>query len=317
MWKGALLVAVLWLAGTAGPFAATDPVAGDDLLCEDSLGRAEAVLDALYAEAESSMGSLNRARFRRAHTDWLRFRDSDCAFAESGAPGRKCCVQRQTEARTDTLRLYLAQFRPLEFRTWEDPIRTPEKQALLKWVTGRGHAYAAPVLPDQILRVGDSQFLLAFSSTRSDARGLEYVNLGRRVESKVLEGGPKLLRVLADTSEARHVVVMSDSIDRRTLWRELYTVRLNEEAGRMTVEKQRLALFREDAGSGRCDLHSAEFLKMDKAVVPGEVRFADDNGDGVTDISLIETEIDCRTQEETRRPRTFLAGEAGFREAAR
>ena len=54
---------------------------------------------------------------------------------------------------------------------------------------------------------------------------------------------------------------------------------------------------------------------MDKAVVPGEVRFTDNNGDGVTDISLIETEIDCRTQEETERTRTFLAGDGGFGEA--
>ena len=143
------------------------------------------------------------------------------------------------------------------------------------------------------------------------------MNLRQRGELKVLEGGPNVLRILTDKSEARHAVVMSDTIDSRTLWRELYTVRLGEEEGRMTLTKQRLALFREDAGSGRCDRHSAEFLKMDKAVVPGEVRFTDHNGDGVPDISLIETEIDCRTQETTERTRTFLAGAAGFGEGVR
>ncbi len=313
----ALLTAVLGLAGTPGPFAATDLVDGDDLFCEGSLSRADEVLEALYAEVESSLGTLDRARFRRAHTDWSRFRESDCAFAESGAPGRKCCLQRQAEERTDTLRLYLAQFRSVDFRTWGDPIRTPEKTDLLQRVTGRGPTYAAPILPDQILRVGDAQYLLAFSPTFSHSRGLEYVNLRRRAELKVLEGGPNVIRVLADKSEASHVVVMSDTIDSQTLWRELYTVRLGAEEGRMTLQKQRLALFREDAGSGWCDRHSAEFLNMDKAVVPGEVRFTDHNGDGVPDISLIETEIDCRTQETTERMRTFLAGDTGFGEAVR
>ena len=238
MWRGiALLTAALGLAGTSGPFAATDLVDGDDLFCEGSLSRADEVLEALYTEVESSLSTLDRARFRRAHTDWRRFRESDCAFAESGTPGRKCCLQRQTEERTDTLRLYLAQFRSVDFRTWGDPIRTPEKEDLLKRVTGRGPTYAAPLLPDQILRVGDAQFLLAFSSTLSRARGLEYVNLRQRGGLKVLEGGPNVLRVLADKSDARHVVVMSDTIDSRTLWRELYTVRLGEEEGRMTLQK--------------------------------------------------------------------------------
>jgi len=316
MWRRVgILTVALGLAGTSVSWAATETVAGDDLFCEGSLQRAEEVLDALYADLESSLSTLDRARLRRAHADWLRFRASDCAFAESGAPGRKCCLQRQTEERTDSLQLYLAQIRFVDFRTWADPIHTPEKEDLLQRLTRRSPKYAAPALPDQILRVGDAQYLLAFASTLSDARGLEYVNLRRRAELRILDGGSRFLRVLTDGSEARHAVVMSDTVDRRVLWRELYTVRLGREEGRLAVHKRRLALFREDAGSGRCDRHSAEFLKMDKAVVPGEVRFSDSNGDGVTDISLTAVEIDCRTQEETEHTLNFLANDAGFGEA--
>jgi uncharacterized protein YecT (DUF1311 family) len=316
MRKGWVFLAVaVFLAGCSVRCTAADLVAGEDLFCEDSEARSEAVLEALYGELEAAVSPLDGARLRRAHAQWRRFRDSDCAFSESGAPGRTCCLQRQTEERIDTLRLYLAQFRPVDFRTWEDPVRTPEKADLRQRVTRRGPKYSVPVLPDQILRVGAGQYFLAFSSTLSDARGLEYVNLRQPDKLRVLEGGPSLLRVLVDRSEVRHAVVMSETIDHRVLWRELYTVRLAAGGGHLAVMKQRLALFREDGGAGRCDRHSAEFLKMDKAVVPGEIRFTDVDGDGVPDISLTETEIDCRTQEEEVRTRAFIAGAAGFKEA--
>jgi len=316
-WRVGLLAVALGLAATPALWAATETVGGDDLFCEGSLQQAEKTLEAAYADLDASMTPLDRARLRRAHTDWLRFRDSDCAFATSGTPGWTCCLQRQTEERADALRLYLAQVRVVDFRTWPDPIHTPEKDDLLQGLTRRSPKYAAPSLPDQILRVGDAQYLLAFASTLSEAHGLEYVNLRRRAEHRILEGRSRVLRVLADAGETRHAVVMCDTVDRRVLWRELYTVSLGREEGRLAVRKRRLALFREDAGSGRCDRHSAEFLKMDKALVPGEVRFADVDGDGVTDIAVAVAEIDCRTQEQTERTLTFLADNRGFGETER
>jgi hypothetical protein len=101
-------------------------------------------------------------------------------------------------------------------------------------------------------------------------------------------------------------------IDRRIRWQEYHLLSLARAGDELVANDQRLAVFKEDAGAGRCDQHSVEFLRMDTALIATGVDYRDVNGDGADDLVIQGTEIECRSQAESSFESIYLARENGF-----
>jgi hypothetical protein len=181
-------------------------------------------------------------------------------------------------------------------------------------IKGQAPSYANPVWPDEFLRIADSQYLLAFNSVPTAERRLEYVNLRQGTNGKIMEGGPKFIRLLRDKSENKHVLIRVSIIDRLIQWREYYVVQLARSETKLLAQSAKLAMFWEDSRSEKCDKHSLEFLRLKNAVIPQRVDFTDFNQDGFDDIVFGVLEIDCRTQKTAEYKIVFLAERNGFME---
>ncbi|MBI5017598.1 MAG: hypothetical protein HZB55_19180 [Deltaproteobacteria bacterium] len=309
-------LACLAVSVTAPAGAGSLDLAGDDLCCEASLGAAQAALGEVMAQVEAVSSRIDAARLQRSHAAWLRHQGTTCDLLSAGGPDMSCCMQRQIGERMADLRLFLAEAQPTSLSSWERELPTAEVEELRKYILERPPRRANPRIPDQFLRVGDAQYLLAYSSAPEGEQGLEYLNLRRRTSTKVKSGEVQLVRVLRDKADGKHLLVRCATIDRRIRWIEYYLVRIGREGAGLKAFDTRLALFQEDAGARRCDEHSAVFLKLEKAIVPRAVEFADADGDGHEDILFEVEEVQCRTQSTEVRRMTFLAGADGFVPAA-
>ncbi len=308
-----LLAAISICAAPAA--AATRILEVPDLSCRDSLAEEEGRLRDLQSAVETAASPLDRARLQRSHADWVRFRGTQCDLLTSGSPDRACCLQREVGKRIVDLELYRAHQGPADFRTWQDSPPPSEKDALRDLVLRQTPKFTQPALPDDVLRVGDGQYLLAFASAPDRAKGLKYANLRRGVLEPLMNGDVRLVQVLPDKAGARHVLVKQTETDRRILWTYYYLLRLGRKGDGLLVEDARLALFAADAGTRGCDEHTLTFLKLDNALVLDAIRYPDADGDGCADIVLEVREIDCQTQAVSPGEITFLAGESGFTRA--
>ena len=308
--------AVTWLclsvsaAGTAR--AGSVSLSGRDMLCEASLKSAQETLTEVVGRAEEASGPLDKARLQRSHADWIRQRGTTCDLLSAGGVDMSCCLERETEKRIVDLSLFLAQLRPVAYHTWGRGVPIPEAEELNRYLLGRSPRFATPSLPDQLLRIGDAQYLLAYSAAPAGEQRIEYVNLRRGATTRLKEAAAQLTRVVRDKRDGKHVLVRCATVDRRIRWTEYYLIRLAGEGGELKAVDTRLALFQEDAGSGRCDDHSVTFLKLEKAVVATRVEYVDANRDGHEDIVFELEEIECRTQATRSYRMTYLAGEEGF-----
>lgn len=310
-----------WVAAVVGCFALVGPkpagahlyLLGDnDVFCEESLKEAEQTLLSAYNELEGVLEGLEKASLWRSHGAWIQFRDADCAFAGMERLDRNCCLQRLTEERIEALKLYLAQQKPTGFYSWKSSVPLGEKEQLKAFCESETPRYATPSMPDSFLRIGDGQYLVSFRNVPGTDKALQYVNLWRR-EGRVLERGTsKLIQVLRDTSGNKHILVEFTNDERRIRWRRYVALALKRSGTKLFAEAQPMLEFRADAGSDRCDPHSATFLKLKTAVIPKRIDFSDVNGDNVLDVTFHVVELECLSQQEAEHRVVFLATQEGF-----